>query len=467
MRRVPIRLRLTAVFAVVMAIVLAATGLYVYTELESELNKAVDQGLRSQAQDIEAQVRRSNPELGLTGGRLLERGQSFAQILDASGRVVDSTPETRTQPLLSPAELRRALRRTVILKRAATPTTDQARLLATPVVSHDRRLVVAVGASVEDRVDALHKVRDLMLIGGPIALGLASLAAYLLAAAALRPVEQMRRRAAEISHADIGQRLPVPPAHDEIGRLGTTLNDMLDRLDAAFTRERAFVADASHELRTPLAILKAELELALRAGRSREELAAAVESAAEETDRLAQLAEDLLVIARSDQGPLPVRTTEMAAGELFDSVRERFATRVEDGGRAIAVAPGAGRVEVVADRQRVEQALANLVDNSLRYGSGAIELAARSENGAVELHVRDAGPGFPPEFIPAAFDRFTRADASRARGGTGLGLAIVAAIATAHGGSAQVANRPEGGADVWISLPAGEVSSASHLPLGS
>ena len=155
--------------------------------------------------------------------------------------------------------------------------------------------------------DALRNLAGTLLIGGPIALLLASLAGYGAAAAALRPVERMRRRAAEIQAAEPGTRLPVGPADDEIGRLGETLNLMLERLEAAFARERTFVADASHELRTPLAILKAELELALREGRSVEELEAALRSAAEETDRLVQLAEDLLVIARVEQGRLPIR----------------------------------------------------------------------------------------------------------------------------------------------------------------
>src|SRR5207253_127638 len=135
------------------------------------------------------------------------------------------------------------------------------------------------------------------------------------AAAALRPVEAMRRRAATISAADVGARLPLPQAEDEVRRLGDTLNAMLARLERALTRERSFVSDASHELRTPIAILKGELELVLDDAATRDELQAAVRSAAEETDRLAQLAEDLLVLAQSDQGSLPVRATLTAVPE--------------------------------------------------------------------------------------------------------------------------------------------------------
>ena len=196
--------------------------------------------------------------------------------------------------------------------------------------------VVVVGTSTESRGESL-ALLQLLLIGGPIALVLASIAAYGVTAAALRPVEAMRARAAEISAVEPDQRLPVPPTHDEIGRLGGTLNEMLERLGEALEHERAFVADASHELRTPLAILKTELELALGRGRSPEELEAAVGSAAEETDRLTQLAEDLLTIAQTDRGELPVAPgTDPRRGPRRR--RRRFGRRAADQGRSLASA---------------------------------------------------------------------------------------------------------------------------------
>jgi signal transduction histidine kinase len=284
----------------------------------------------------------------------------------------------------------------------------------------------------------------------------------------------MRRRAAAIAPATTGQRLPVPPARDEIGRLGETLNDMLARLEAAFARERTFVADASHELRTPLSILKAELELAVREGRSPEELRAALESAAEETDRLVRLAEDLLVIARLDQGRVPLRPVDPDATELLATVAARFEARARAAGRSVSVSNRVGaddeRAVVHGDRVRLEQAVGNLVDNAMRHGAGDVLLAARPSADGVELHVVDAGPGLAPDFIDHAFERFARADGGRSRGGAGLGLAIVAAIASSHGGSARAANLPDGGADVWIHLPGGGQSSdveATTSPLAA
>jgi two-component system OmpR family sensor kinase len=172
-----------------------------------------------------------------------------------------------------------------------------------PVRARGRRLVAVVGTSTEGRTESQADLAQLLLVGGPVALLLASLAAYGVAAAALRPVEAMRARAAEVSTAAPDQRLPVPPTHDEIARLGVTLNAMLGRLGEALAHERRFVADASHELRTPLAILKAELDLALSQERSPAELRAALSSASEETDRLTQLAEDLLTIAGANGCP--------------------------------------------------------------------------------------------------------------------------------------------------------------------
>ncbi len=308
--------------------------------------------------------------------------------------------------------------------------------------------MVAVAVTTEDRDDALDSLLAQLLIVGPLCLALASIGGYFLAAAALRPVEAMRREAEAVSAAEPGRRLTLTPANDELRRLGETLNQMLARLETALERERRFVADASHELRTPLAMLRAELDLALRRERTPEELDRAVRSAAEETERLSRLAEDLLVLARAEDGELPVRRETVAASELVDVVAARFRPRADDTGRVIATGAEDGLMLHV-DRLRAEQAVGNLVDNALRHGQGRILVdARRGGNGTVELHVSDEGPGFPPELVDRAFEPFSRGDAARTGPGAGLGLAIVDVIARAHGGSAHV-----DGADAWIALP--------------
>ncbi|MFF4759377.1 sensor histidine kinase [Streptomyces sp. NPDC001292] len=287
----------------------------------------------------------------------------------------------------------------------------------------------------------------------PIVFVLATIGAYLLAAAALRPVERMRTQAAAVTEDTPGRRLDVPPSRDEIARLATTLNDMLTRLQAALDRERQFVADAGHELRTPLSLLRTEIELALRHPRDATELHAALASALEETVRLVQLTEDLLLLARTDrrQGTAP----GAAAVPGLQPVLRRVAARLGNGApdKTVTVDCPAG-VAAAIPEDRLERAVTNLIRNAQEHGHGPIAVTARHEDGQIRIEVRDHGPGFPPDFLLRAFDRFTQADHARTTTGTGLGLAITAAIARTAGGNYGAANHPDGGAVVWIILPA-------------
>jgi signal transduction histidine kinase len=413
MSRIPTRIRLTLAFGLAMALVFGALGAFLYFRLRSSLDEQLNAGLRAHAQAVATLVDRGG-ELD-TGSSLVEEDESFSQVLTSSGTVRDASLESlQSSPLLSGEELDRSRSGTLFLDRdrvRAVDEDDPFRLLATP---SDGAIVVA-GASLEDRDEALASLLTQLFLGFPIALVLSGLAGYVLATAALRPV--------------------------------------VKRLEAGLSRERRFVADASHELRTPLALLQAELELALRRPRSPDELRDALASAGEEVDRLTRLAEDLLVLARADEDHLPLRRSAVAVGDLFETVARRFAARAQAGGRVLDVSAGADQT-IFADRLRLEQALGNLVDNALRHGGGTIRLEAQARDGTTMLEVSDEGEGFPSSFLPHAFERFARADEARSRGATGLGLAIVDAVARAHGGTANAANRDDGGAVVSLSLPA-------------
>jgi signal transduction histidine kinase len=277
----------------------------------------------------------------------------------------------------------------------------------------------------------------------------------------------MRRRAAMISTDEISTRLPLPEANDEIKALGRTLNAMLDRLQEGLTREREFVANASHELRMPLAVLKAELEVTLRERGGEAALRAAMRSAIEETDRIVKLAEDLLLLARAQDGTLPLAPVPVGVVELVAELGERFEPIVARSGRALVLDCGqlpAG-TSVHTDPDRIRQAISNLIDNSLRYGAGDVTLSATRVGHCVELHVADRGAGFGDELLTRAFDRFSRADLARGRGGVGLGLTIVRTIARAHGGDAGARDLPQGGADVWITIPLSSEEAASQAQL--
>jgi signal transduction histidine kinase len=437
--RLPIRLRLTAVFTAAMILALAGVGAGTVTHFRHAVDASIDDTLADRARDIP-------PPDG--GGHLAEDADTAAQVIAADGQVRAASPRAGTAPLLTPAQVATARRHTLRLDREHVPgLPGRARLLAT---SDGDDSVVAVATSLAGRDQAVADLRTALLVAFPIVLLIATGAAYLLATAALRPVERMRARAAAITSETPGQRLPVPAGRDEITRLGATLNDMLDRLQTALARERDFVSDASHELRTPLALLKTELELSLRRPRSPAETDAALRAALADTDRLVDLAEDLLLLARTDRGP-GSPTEPFPIAPLLCGVAKRYEPAAD--GRPIRLRCDPDLVATV-DARQLERALNNLVDNALRHGAGPVEITVSTRDGHLTVRVRDHGPGFPAGFLPRAFDRFTRADTARTGHGSGLGLAIVAAIARRHAGTAHAANHHDGGAEVSLRLPA-------------
>ena len=415
--RTPLRIKLALAFTGVMAVLLAGASVTLSLLSAANLDRAIDDGLQARAGDAAALVR-----AGTESGRLSGSGEALAQVLGPDGELLDTTPGAGDVPLLDPGELERAAAGGVVTELAPRAgAADGIRVLGRPAPTATGEVVVVVGESLEQRRRALEGLHTLLAIGGPLALLVASLAGYAVAAAALRPVERMRRRAAELTGEAEG-RLPVPPSRDEIARLGDTLNAMLGRLQAVLARERSFVSDASHELRTPLAILRTELELALRGDSTKGELQDAVRSAAEETERLNQLADDLLVIARSDQGRLPVRPAALDARELLEGVAHRFAARARAEERTLCAEAPDG-LALTADRARLEQALANMVDNALRHGGGDVELTAaprRRPRGAARPRPRPRLPArLPAGGLRALLPRRRGALARRHRPGPG------------------------------------------------
>jgi heavy metal sensor kinase len=448
----PIRARLTLVSGALVAVLLIGLGAFLYLRLRADLTEAVDAGLRSRAEALLA-ASRDEPLPG--GSGVAEPDDAFAQVLAPDGRVLASSPGLAPGPLLSPSAIA-GLEEARFFDAEALTVEEPvpARLLAVP--SGDGRVVV-VGASLDDQHEALARLLTLLAVGGPVAVALASGVGWLVAGAALRPVERLRVEAEAVSGSEPGRRLHIPPTGDELARLAESLNRMLGRLEDAVERERRFVGDASHELRTPLANLKAELELALRRARTPEALVESVRSAAEETDRLTRLAEDLLVLARADRGRLPVRREDLDVGELIRETLGTFSGRASELGVALEPSVKEG-VRARVDEARMRQAVGNLIDNALRHtprgGRVTVELAHR--DGALSIEVADTGEGFAPSFLPLAFEPFSRADVARGRndGGAGLGLAIVRAVAEAHGGTVEAENRPDGGAVVVLRIPA-------------
>ncbi|MCU1460869.1 MAG: putative transrane sensory transduction histidine kinase for metal resistance [Acidimicrobiales bacterium] len=450
----PIRVRLTLLFAGGTALVLVLASVLFVHFMDRELRGSIDSDLRARSDTISQLFSKAPGPVTLPN-----QPNGVAQVFDAAGRLVASRGAGRA-PLLTPADLRAATRRPLSVSRTLneelpTPAGDHTRLLAVPISRADGTWVLVVGSSLEPADTAVDRLRFAIAIGGPATVVIAVLAAWFLASAALRPVERMRHQVALMSPSEPQPALSVPSTRDEVAALATTMNDLLSRVGVAIARERAFVADAAHELRTPLAILRAELELAGRPGRSHEQLTQAIGAAAEESDRLSRLAEDLLFLARSDDAGQQLRRQPTDIRPLLAAAAA--ARDVDPGERPpITVAADPALVADV-DPDRLRQAVDNLIDNAIRHSppNGAITVAGCRDNGALVVAVTDDGPGFPPEFLPHAFERFRRADTARARvdGGAGLGLAIVRSIAEAHLGTASATNRPSGGAVVEVRLP--------------
>jgi two-component system, OmpR family, sensor kinase len=469
-----LRLRLATIFAAGSAALIAVAGLAFLWQLHGSLTAALDSELGMRAAALAGRLASGplppgGPAVADQAGSHVGQfpvAEQVAQVLTPGGVVVYSSGIEGTGPLLSRAELRRVANGPLTL--TATIGGERLRLLASDVRHHSRPAITVVGVPTDIADAAQARARLALLTGGPAVVLAAGLGGWLLTGAALRPVGKMRRRLEEITEHDTSARLPVPATGDEIAALADTMNGLLDRLAQALARQRAFTADAGHELRTPLTALKAELELAARPGKSREALADAIQAAAGDTDRLIRLAEDLLLLARADEGTafLARERTDICS-ELHGAAR-RFASAAAARGVVISVqAPG--RLDVVADRGRVRQALDNLIANAVQHAppGSTVEVSGRCAEAegdgdgggrrrVAAVEVRDHGPGFPPEFLPRAFERFQRADPARRRadGGAGLGLAIVATIACAHHGRVEAGNLPAGGARVRIELPA-------------
>jgi heavy metal sensor kinase len=450
LQRLPLRWRVTATFTLAAAVVLAVLGVYLHVRLVQRLDDQIASSLDQRRQDVTALLG-STPQQAFAQLEQRDAGQrgrarDVTQLISTAGTVLASEGAA-DEPLLTTAQIAAARRGdgTVVIGDGQGPD-NRIALLAGPVSGG----VVVVGATLEQRDGAVRELDQLLLVGLPAALLLAALAGLWGSRVALAPVDRMRERAEFVGFANPQERLPEPAADDELRRLARTLNSMLDRLQDGYARERAFVDDAAHELRTPLTMLRGELELAETRPRTAAELEATVHSARRQTERLVALANDLLILARSADGKLPIRREHLDVRALLDAAALRAEVRADD--RPIAVGPGdVGSVD--ADRLRIEQALDNLVANALAHGEGQVLIGASREPDALLLTVDDDGEGIDPAIAQRAFDRFARGDAARVGTGTGLGLAIVRAIAVAHGGSAGLERRSEGGTRAWVRLP--------------
>jgi two-component system, OmpR family, sensor kinase len=471
--RLPIRWRLTLAFAVALTVVLTAVGAFLHFQLSSDVDRDIERDLRTRAAQLSGLLMREPiSALPTAAAEQLEPDETIAQILTPTGGVVAATAYADVK-LLTHEQLRDAALGELFVDRPGDARLDESlRVFAMPVHARDENFIVVVTDSLDERAQTLASTLGVEIVGLAAALAASCGVGYWVSGLALRPVEDLRQRAAAISGDDLADAertpLPVSPVLDEIGRLGLTLNDMLDRIGRAqaaqrevLKQQRQFLADASHQLRTPLAIIKAEVELAQSGTTKGEDLDAAMTSIGEETDRLSRLTEQLLLLAAADEHRLGLSREPVELRDLLEGVAERGRGRAQLQGRMITVASDESTIS--ADRQRLEYALGNLVDNALMHGAGDMQLVGKRVDDLVELQVRDHGSGFSQEYMAHPFVRFAPT-ASTGRG-TGLGLAIVQAITEAHGGVVSLTNDAGASVTLWLPIdPTRPVAASGTVP---
>ena len=473
MNRLPIRWRLTLAYALALTVVLTAVGTFLHFQLSSDVDRDIERDLRTRAAQLSGLLMREPiSALPTAAAEQLEPDETIAQILTPTGGVVAATAYADVR-LLTREQLRDAALGELFVDRPGDARLDESlRVFAMPVHARDENFIVVVTDSLDERAQTLASTLGVEIVGLAAALAASCGVGYWVSGLALRPVEDLRQRAAAISGDDLADAertpLPVSPVADEIGRLGLTLNDMLDRIGRAqaaqreaLQQQRRFLADASHQLRTPLAIIKAEVELAQSGTTKGEDLDAAMTSIGEETDRLSRLTEQLLLLAAADEHRLSLSREPVELRDLLEEVAERGRGRAQLQGRMITVASDESTIS--ADRQRLEYALGNLVDNALMHGAGDMQLVGKRVDDLVELQVRDHGSGFSQEYMAHPFVRFAPT-ASTGRG-TGLGLAIVQAITEAHGGVVSLTNDAGASVTLWLPIdPTRPVAASDTAP---
>jgi heavy metal sensor kinase len=320
-------------------------------------------------------------------------------------------------------------------------TTAGIRLLLMPARVGRETFVVAVAQSLAAQEETLADLREAMLITGPLALLIATVGGYILARKSLRPVVRMSEKARAISATNLSERIEVVNQRDELGALAATLNDLLARLDRAFTAQRRFMADASHELRSPVAILQGELDVTLsRDDRNAAEYRESLEVMRRSVRRLTRIVRDLFLLARSDAGEVPLRREPVSLGDIIGQTVRALRTVAAE--RQVTLNAGCdSAIVVTGDEDLLQRMTANLIENAIKYTKPGTEVCIRCTAAGTEarIEVRDHGAGVPPELQEQIFERFFRVDPVRSGGsGAGLGLPIARWIAEAHGGAVRL-----------------------------
>jgi two-component system OmpR family sensor kinase len=463
-----IKFKMTLWYVAILGIILSCFSFFLYVTLADSLYKGVDNKIRTMAEIVASTVR-SPVGVGTSmadldqimaerfGIRPLGR---FIQILDESGRIGDRSTNLRdVQIPISVQTMKAASKGVVTFETVQVMGKYPLRVVTMPIMENEKMAgTVQVGSSLEGVEETLHQLLLILLIAVPAALLIASAGGLFLANKALRPVDAITQIARRIGSGDLSQRIRIKRVNDELGRLASTFNEMIAKLEKSFRQVKRFTADASHELKTPLTILRGEVEVGLKKKRGLKEYEQILASNLEEINRMSRIVEDLLTLSRADMGELTMEREEIELSALAREVwrdlrllakKKRIQLKFMDNGFT--------RVE--GDPLFLRQLILNLTENGLKYtrpgGEVAVRVKGDRDQGVVRLLVTDTGVGIPQKDLKRIFDRFYRVDKARSRetGGTGLGLSICQWIAQAHEGRIAVESQVGKGSTFTVTLP--------------
>jgi signal transduction histidine kinase len=438
-----VRVRTTVAATLVVGIALVIGAFAVLAGLRRTLTDDVETTARLRAEDVVALLRSGTAPEQLA---IDDTDDSAIQVLDERGRTIGGSTNVADRPAMAEVPAGGA-----VTAHDLPLGTGAYRVVAEPAVHAGQRLTVLAAESLEPVTEGSEAVIHAFAIGVPLLMVLVAGTTWIVAGRALRPVEAIREEVGSIADDDdLARRVPEPSSGDEVARLAHTMNEMLARLEAARSRQRRFVSDASHELRSPLATIRHELELLL-ADPDRTEVVPMAEGLMAESLRMQALVDDLLLLARSDEGSPAVRRRAVDLDDLVLAEATRLRSRALVQVDTAHVSAG----QVLGDEGQLSRMVRNLADNAERHARGVVGFDLGGHDGVVVLTVHDDGPGIDTADRERVFERFTRLDAARGRstGGSGLGLAIVAQVAAAHDGSVTVDDAPGGGARFTVTLP--------------
>ncbi|GCE26736.1 two-component sensor histidine kinase [Dictyobacter alpinus] len=470
-----IRLQLTLWFTCIFGLLLLSASVFLYKHLQTSMAGSLDSALQSRAEQIAGEIYLEDGRIQMheSVGDLpgfdheVDKGpipydhvndNILVRIFDAHGKPYRTTPAFRT--LSVP---KNSINQTLTGEpwQGTVKSNDgkqDARIYSRTITKDGQLIaVVQVGQFLGELQDTLHHIAKELLAMGVIVLLFSALGSYWLASRAFAPIHNLIRTARSIKEGDLHQRVPVPKARDEVHFLAVTLNEMIESLEAVFSRQRRFVADASHELRTPVAVIRSTTDVALLHASTQEEYVSVLRNVNMESERLGRLINDLLALARGDEGKTKLEREPVRLDQMADMVAANAEMLAEE--RNITIYRGQLRPTVVmGDETRLIQMVMNLLDNAIAYtnAGGSVTLSVTNDSRQAIITIKDTGIGIGPEHLPHIFERFYRADPARIRDGgssSGIGLAIVEWTVQAHQGTITVDSQPGQGSTFTIALP--------------